>query len=415
MNTSGKFRRKRYLSPALTIVILFGVISMLGDLVHESARSVNGQYLSLVGLTATQVGLVFGIGEFLGYALRLLFGSLLDRSGRYWLFLFIGYGVHLVIPLMGVTTAWGWLYTFILLERVGKALRSPAKDTLLSAVAEGEIGLGYAFGIQEALDQLGAFLGPLLFTALFSILDRSTIDAFQIGYRLLLIPFLLLMVVLIWVHQRFVRADLTPKVEVNAPPVRLQPIFWIYSAFTFFAAFGLINFSIVGYHLKVKQIVPDSVIPILYAVAMAVDALVAIVIGKLYDRMKRKTGRKSAGILVLLIVPVLTAFLPILTFSHTNMFIWIGMVLMGSVLGVHETVMRSAIADITPFRKRGIGFGLFNTIYGLALLFGSLLIGRLYDLQKTSLIAIITVLSELFAIILYFVLYKRIKTEKAAS
>ena len=123
---------------------------------------------------------------------------------------------------MGGTTAWGWLYTFILLERVGKALRSPAKDTLLSAVAEGEIGLGYAFGIQEALDQLGAFLGPLLFTALFSILDRSTIDAFQIGYRLLLIPFLLLMVVLIWVHQRFVRADLTPKVEVNAPPARLQ-------------------------------------------------------------------------------------------------------------------------------------------------------------------------------------------------
>ena len=114
MNTSGKIRIKRHLSPALTIVILFGVISMLGDLVHESARSVNGQYLSLVGLTATQVGLVFGIGEFLGYTLRLLFGSLLDRSGRYWLFLFIGYGVHLVIPLMGVTTAWGWLYTFIL-------------------------------------------------------------------------------------------------------------------------------------------------------------------------------------------------------------------------------------------------------------------------------------------------------------
>ena len=153
-------------SPALTIVLLFGVISMLGDLVHESARSVNGQYLSLVGLSATQVGLVFGLGEFLGYALRLLSGAWLDKSKRYWLFLFVGYGVHLVIPLMGLTTSWGWLYTFILLERIGKALRSPAKDTILSAVAENQIGLGYAFGIQEALDQLGAFLGPLIFTAL---------------------------------------------------------------------------------------------------------------------------------------------------------------------------------------------------------------------------------------------------------
>lgn len=97
-------------SPALTIVLLFGVISMLGDLVHESARSVNGQYLSLVGFSATQVGLVFGLGEFLGYALRLLSGAWLDKSKRYWLFLFIGYGVHLVIPLMGLTNSWGWLY-----------------------------------------------------------------------------------------------------------------------------------------------------------------------------------------------------------------------------------------------------------------------------------------------------------------
>lgn len=108
-----KQRRKislRSSSPALTIVLLFGVISMLGDLVHESARSVNGQYLSLVGLSATQVGLVFGLGEFLGYALRLLSGAWLDKSKRYWLFLFIGYGVHLVIPLMGLTTSWGWLY-----------------------------------------------------------------------------------------------------------------------------------------------------------------------------------------------------------------------------------------------------------------------------------------------------------------
>ena len=100
---------------------------------HESARSVNGQYLSLVGLSATQVGLVFGLGEFLGYALRLLSGAWLDKSKRYWLFLFIGYGVHLVIPLMGLTTSWGWLYTFILLERIGKALRSAAQPKTRSS------------------------------------------------------------------------------------------------------------------------------------------------------------------------------------------------------------------------------------------------------------------------------------------
>ena len=388
---------------------------MLGDLVHESARSVNGQYLSLVGLSATQVGLVFGLGEFLGYALRLLSGAWLDKSKRYWLFLFIGYGVHLVIPLMGLTTSWGWLYTFILLERIGKALRSPAKDTILSAVAEDQIGLGYAFGIQEALDQLGAFLGPLIFTALFYFVGSSGLEVLQLGYQLLVIPFIILMVVLALVHRKFVREELTPQVDTSQKPPRLQPIFWIYSAFTFFVAFGLINFSLIGYHLKTQQIVSDGMVPILYAVAMAVDALVAIFIGKGYDHLKRKLGHKTGGVLILPIVPILTAFVPLLTLSHSVSMLWIGMVLMGVVLGAHETVMRSAIADITPFSKRGIGFGIFNTIYGLSLLFGSFLMGWLYDLEQQPIIVAMTIGSEGVAVALYIVLYKRIQRERLSN
>ena len=388
---------------------------MLGDLVHESARSVNGQYLSLVGLSATQVGLVFGLGEFLGYALRLLSGAWLDKSKRYWLFLFIGYGVHLVIPLMGLTTSWGWLYTFILLERIGKALRSPAKDTILSAVAENQIGLGYAFGIQEALDQLGAFLGPLIFTALFYFVGSSGLEVFQLGYQLLVIPFIILMVVLALVHRKFVREKLTPEVDTTQKPPRLQPIFWIYSAFTFFVAFGLINFSLIGYHLKTQQIVSDGMVPILYAVAMAVDALVAIFIGKGYDRLKRQLRHKTGGVLILLIVPLLTAFVPLLTLSHSVSMLWIGMVLMGVVLGAHETVMRSAIADITPFSKRGIGFGIFNTVYGLSLLLGSLLMGWLYDLEQQPIIVAMTIISEGAAVALYVVLYERIQRERVSN
>ena len=388
---------------------------MLGDLVHESARSVNGQYLSLVGLSATQVGLVFGLGEFLGYALRLLSGAWLDKSKHYWLFLFVGYGVHLVIPLMGLTTSWGWLYTFILLERIGKALRSPAKDTILSAVAENQIGLGYAFGIQEALDQLGAFLGPLIFTALFYFVGSSGLEVFQLGYQLLVIPFIILMVVLVLVHRKFVREALTPQVDTSQKPPRLQPIFWIYSAFTFFVAFGLINFSLIGYHLKTQEIVSDGMVPILYAVAMAVDAFVAIFIGKGYDRLKRQLGHKTSGVLILLIVPVLTAFVPLLTLSHSVGMLWVGMALMGVVLGAHETVMRSAIADITPFSKRGIGFGIFNTVYGLSLLLGSLLMGWLYDLEQQPIIVAMTIGSEGVAIALYVVLYKRIQRERLSN
>lgn len=395
-------------SPALSIVIMFGIISMLGDMVHESARSVNGQYLSLVGVTAAQIGLVYGIGEFLGYALRLLAGSLLDRTGKHWLFMFIGYGLHIVIPFMGVTQNWNFLLVFILLERIGKALRSPAKDTILSGVSENQVGLGFAFGLQEALDQIGAFVGPLIFTAVFYILGKNGINEFQMGYQLLVIPFIILMLFLAFVYRKFTTNNLRPVPPKGVASNRLQPVFWIYSIFTFFAAFGLLNFSLIGYHLKVQGIVSDAMIPILYAGAMAVDALIAVVIGKMYDRLKVSTGKKTGGVSILFIIPAMTFALPLLTLSHSVVLIVIGMVLMGIVLGTHETIMRSAIADLTPFHKRGLGYGLFNTFYGLALLLGSSLMGYLYDLNQTNLIIMLAILSEAIALILFFAMYRKI-------
>lgn len=391
------------------MVILFGIISMLGDMVHESARSVNGQYLSLIGVTAAQVGLVFGIGEFLGYALRLVSGTLIDKTSKHWLFMFLGYGLLLTIPLIGFTQNWNFLAVLIIMERVGKAFRSPAKDTILSGVAEDQIGLGYAFGIQEALDQLGAFLGPLIFTAVFYLMGKSGIKEFQFGYKLLFIPFVLLMIFAMLVYRKFKVGNLSPAENKPVDKVKLQPIFWIYSAFTLFTAFGLINFGIIGYHLKVQSLVSDKLIPILYAGAMAIDALVAIIIGKAYDKLKIKTEKKTGGILILILLPILTIFLPFFTLSNSLSLIIVGMVIMGIILGAHETIMRSAIADLTPFHKRGIGFGVFNAFYGLALFGGSALMGYLYDLSRIDLIIAVTAVSQIFAIILYFSIHRQIK------
>lgn len=180
MCTSSKNR----FSPAVSVIIVFGFISMLGDVVYESARSANSQYLNLLGISAAKVGLVFGIGEFLGYVLRLLAGILSDRSGRHWPFMFVGYGMLLSVPLMGLTMKWDFLIILMLMERVGKALRNPAKDTVLSGVAENQVGIGFAFGLQEALDQLGAFLGPLVFTAIFYFSGKNGIREYQAGYHM---------------------------------------------------------------------------------------------------------------------------------------------------------------------------------------------------------------------------------------
>lgn len=163
------------------MILIFGIISMMGDIVYESARSANSQYLNSLGISAALVGLVFGIGEFLGYFLRLVAGVLSDKSGKHWIFMFLGYGMLLVVPLMGLTMNWNILVVLILMERIGKALRSPAKDTILSGVAENQVGIGLAFGIQEAVDQIGAFIGPLVFTMVFYFFGKEWNCAISIG------------------------------------------------------------------------------------------------------------------------------------------------------------------------------------------------------------------------------------------
>ena len=206
----------RRLAPAILVIIIFGIISMLGDVIYEGARSANGQYLNLLGFSAASVGLVFGLGEFLGYALRLVAGLLSDKTGRHWLFIFLGYSMLIVVAMLGITNSWPFIVTLILLERLGKALRNPAKDTLVSQVAEGQVGVGFAFGLQEALDQIGAFLGPLIFTLVFLVTGKQAIQDYQLAYRWLVVPFVLLMAFLYFAMRKVKSENLIPQLKARA-------------------------------------------------------------------------------------------------------------------------------------------------------------------------------------------------------
>ena len=329
---------KNRFTPAVTVIIIFGIISMMGDVVYETARSANSQYLNLLSISAAQVGLIFGIGEFLGYFLRLIAGVLSDKSGRYWPFMFLGYGMLLVVPLIGFTMNWNILVVLILMERIGKALRSPAKDTILSSVAENQVGIGFAFGLQEALDQVGAFIGPLIFTAVFYFTGKNGIAQYQLGYKTLFIPFAILMLFLIYAYRRIKHDNLIPAVvRKEFHSSHLKSLFWIYTAFTFFCTLGFVNFSIVGYHLKANNLMSDGNITLVYSAAMIVDAATALLVGKTYDRLKIKTGMRTGGILVLMAIPFSTILLPVLTLSNSTSLIVIGMIVFGIVMGTHET------------------------------------------------------------------------------
>lgn len=400
MNKKNEWRKNREISSqktgALRFIVLMGVVSLFGDIVYEGARGVTGPYLALLGASASVVGLVGGLGEFIGYALRLFSGFMADRTKAYWLFTFIGYGLLVSIPLLSFAQSWQIAALLILLERAGKAFRSPARDTILSYATK-EVGRGFGFGLHEALDQIGAIVGPLIFSAILFAGGN-----YRLGFSVLWIPAMMVPVVLCIARNRLPHPE---KLEIahesgSKNNTLFSKTFVLYSLFTFFAVAGFANFPLIAYHLKMKTIVGDAQIPALFALAMGVDALTALIIGKTYDRM---------GLKILIIVPLLSFFIPLLAFSDMLVGVIIGTILWGIVLGIHETIMRAAVADLTDINRRGSAYGIFNTLYGLSWLLGGTLMGMLYE-QSVYTLMLLAALFEVVSIPLFLMLAKSLKS-----
>ena len=369
-----KERREQSQRLALHFIILLGVVSLFGDITYEGARSVAGPYLATLGASATLVGLIAGIGEFIGYALRLASGYLADRTKAYWLLTFIGYGLLLSIPLLAFAGHWHLAAILIILERMGKAIRSPARDTILSYATK-EVGRGWGFGIHEALDQIGAIIGPLTFSLVF-LLNGG----YQEGFTILWIPALLTLAILAVARKKVPSPQkLESPLETTGGSAKdkLPRVFWLYTLFTFFSVAGFATFLLISYHLKIHAIVPDTQIPLFYAIAMGVDALVALLIGKMYDKI---------GLISLLAIPLLSLPIPFLAFSYSYHLVLIGIILWGAVMGIQETIMRAAIADLSPIERRGFAYGIFNMAYGASWFMGSAVMGLLYGLSINYLI-----------------------------
>jgi MFS family permease len=381
---------------AYQFIILLGIVSLFGDITYEGARGVTGPYLAVLGASASVVGLVAGLGEFIGYALRLISGYFADRTKSYWPLTIIGYGLLLFIPLLAFAGYWQLVALFVILERMGKAIRTPARDTILSHATK-QVGRGWGFGIHEALDQVGAIIGPLILSAVFLLKG-----GYREGFTILWIPFLLTLLILMVARVKFPSPE---KLETSRgaigrnikAKVGLPRVFWLYALFIFFSVAGFANFQLISYHLKAQFIVSDDQIPIFYAIAMGVDALMALIIGKTYDKI---------GLMSLITIPLLSLPIPLFAFSHSYNLVMISVILWGVVMGIHETIMRAAIADLTPIEHRGFAYGMFNTIYGVSWFFGSILMGLLYDLNIGYLILFVVVMEVISAPVFFLISYR---------
>ncbi len=368
---------------ALKFVVLLGVVSLFADMTYEGARSITGPYLAVLGASATVVGLVAGFGELIGYGLRLVSGYLSDRTGRYWAITLVGYAVNmLAVPLLALAGNWEIAALLIVAERTGKAIRTPARDAMLSH-ATSEIGRGWGFGLHEAMDQIGAVLGPLIVAAVLYVRGD-----YQTGFVLLLIPALLALGVLVAARLIYPHPG-ELEVDIPAPATRgFSRVFWLYLAAVGLIAAGYADFPLIAYHFEKAATVSASWIPIFYAIAMGVDALAALVFGRLFDRF---------GLTILVVVALLSALFAPLVFLGGFALALLGMALWGIGMGAQESIMRAAIAGMIPPDRRGTAYGVFNTGYGVFWFAGSALMGVLYD-RSLPLLIVFSVIAQLAAI-----------------
>jgi len=358
---------------AIIFIILFGLVSLFADMNYEGGRSVVGQFLKLLGSSAFAIGLAAGIGEFAGYALRFVSGSIADRTRKYWIFIITGYTLQLCsLPMLAFLDGWELAVTFLFFERVGKAVRKPAHDAVIS-FASTHTGSGFGFGLHEAMDQIGAFVGPALFSVLlFTVKSGTEIQTYRNGLLLLFIPAALAICITVIARFLFPHPE---KFEIKSKPPEISGkgysrTYWIIVIAAGLLAMGITDFPLIGLHLKKTGAFTEEAIPLLYAGAMAVDAAAAIFFGFLYD----KIGVKAlAG---LFLAEIFTAPLVFLGSFYT---IIAGMALWGISVGTQESILKAAIADRVHSSKRAGAFGLFNMLFGLFWFAGSALIGLMYD------------------------------------
>lgn len=415
-------------SRALRFIVLMGFVSLFADITYEGARGITGPYLALLGASPGVVGFVGGLGELVGYGLRLASGYLADRTRDYWLLTALGYGINLLaVPALALAGRWEVAAFFVVAERLGKAIRAPSRDAMLSNASR-QIGTGLGFGIHELLDQIGAVTGPLVVAATMFL----TGNRYQAGFSVLFVPAVIALVIL-FISRRlypdpaclekttskktksagresamcesdFDQMEQGPQQRSIAGETLhdhesrgVEPLLLEYMAFTAVSIAGFTHFQLISYHLKVGSIVPDAYIPILFAVAMGVDAVVALPVGWLFDKK---------GLPILTVLPALTIPIPFLVFTRSYLAAIVGVTLWGAAMGVQETVMRASIAEIVPMGRRGFAYGIFNTVYGAAWFLGSGAMGLLYDISISYAITLAVAL-ELVSLLLILSITRR--------
>lgn len=398
-------KEKRF-SRAMTFIILFGIVSLFSDMTHEGASSIRGAYLALLGASAGTIGFISGLGELIGYSMRYVFGKITDRTKKYWPMVIFGYILDiLAVPALALVGEKGWIAAALLLviQRMGKAIKKPAKDTIMSFAASQE-GVGKSFGIQEMLDQIGAFLGPVfLYLVMLFKTDGTTFEIYKTAFAFLAIPGFITILLLFITKREF------PNPEAFEPEAKKEEAFVMKKSFIYyivgisFFAFGFMDYALVIMHISKNftglggsyetfRLISEETLPLLYAGAMLVDAVAALIFGHIYDKK---------GVRALVISTIISAPFSLFIFGFkSEVAILFGLVLWGIGMGAQESILKAAVTSMVPKKNRATGYGIFECSFGIFWFLGSWILGVIYSKSLPLMIGL-SIFAQVLAIPFY--------------
>lgn len=400
-------KNKKRISQAMLFIVFFGIVSLFSDMTHEGASSIRGAYLTILGASAGAIGFVSGLGELIGYSMRYVFGRIADKRKNYWFMTIFGYVIDvLAVPALALVGENGWIAAAILLiiQRMGKAIKKPAKDTIMSFAASQE-GVGKSFGIQEMLDQIGAFLGPvLLYLVMLFKTTGTTFEIYSTCFAVLAIPGAITIIMLLITRKKFPNPENFEPEAKEFVPFEMKKSFKYYIMGISLFAFGFIDYSLVIMHIsrnftsiagglaETSSIINSGTIPLLYAGAMLVDAVAALVFGYMYDKK---------GVKVLVLSTIISAPFSAFVFLGKSVpMVIFGVVLWGIGMGAQESILKAAVTTMVPKSSRATGYGIFECSFGIFWFLGSWLLGVLYDVSVPVMV-VVSVVAQIAAIPMY--------------
>ncbi len=400
-------KNKKRISQAMLFIVFFGIVSLFSDMTHEGASSIRGAYFTILGASAGAIGFVSGLGELIGYSMRYVFGRIADKRKNYWFMTIFGYVIDvLAVPALALVGENGWIAAAILLiiQRMGKAIKKPAKDTIMSFAASQE-GVGKSFGIQEMLDQIGAFLGPvLLYLVMLFKTTGTTFEIYSTCFAVLAIPGAITIIMLLVTRKKFPNPENFEPEAKEFVPFEMKKSFKYYIIGISLFAFGFIDYSLVIMHIsrnftsiagglaETSSIINSGTIPLLYAGAMLVDAVAALIFGYMYDKK---------GVKVLVLSTIISAPFSAFVFMGKSVpMVLVGVVLWGIGMGAQESILKAAVTTMVPKSSRATGYGIFECSFGIFWFLGSWILGVLYDVSVPVMV-VVSVVAQLLAIPFY--------------